>query len=213
MTITVKPATGPGGGGGGGTMATTAVAGAALPITYGTSGSVSVTLAPVTATGSVELSKGGTVLGAAAVVDGSATVALAATSLPVGEHVLALRYGGDASHRASSAAVTVTVVAPTTRRSTSRTVAKVDPRKLSYRENFRIVAVVRSIMDGSPTPTGKVKVRIDGRRIDVGRLHDGRYVLKVKRDLNRGRHMLSVTYTGDSTTWWSRDRQWFWVGR
>ena len=205
VTITVKPA-------GGGT-ATTAVSGAALPVTYGQSGSVSAVVSPESATGTVELRKGATLLAAADLLDGRATLALAARSLPVGEHVLDLRYGGDARHRASSATVTVTVLEKPVTKSTSRTVAKVAPRRLDRREDFQVTTRVTSILAGSPTPTGTVKIRIDGRLIKVGRLTGGRHVLRVRKNLNVGRHMLSVTYSGDSQTWWSRDRQWFYVKR
>ena len=205
VTITVTPA-------GGGSMSATELAGVALPITYGQTGSVMVTIAPRTATGSVELSKGTTRLATATIADGRATLPLAAKSLPVGEHVLTLRYGGDATHRASTSSVTVTVVeAPDA--TASRTVVKTRPGKPSFKDDFRVVVRVRSVLADGQTPTGRVKIRIDGRRIDAGRLEDGRYVLKVTRNLNRGTHMLSVIYTGDESNRWSRDRQKFWVVR
>ncbi|HXH79950.1 LamG-like jellyroll fold domain-containing protein [Nocardioides sp.] len=205
VTITVKPA--------GGETATTAVSGAALPITHGQSGSVSAVVSPDSATGTVELRKGGTLVAAADVVDGKATLFLGAKSLSVGEHVLDLRYGGDALHKASSATVTVTVLARPVKKSTSRTVAKAVPRRLDLREDFKVATRVTSLLADSPTPTGTVRIRIDGKLLEVGRLTGGRHVLKVTRNLRPGRHLLLVTYSGDSRTWWSRYRQWFYVKR
>ena len=58
VTITVKPASAGGGDGGGDGPVVSAVAGVALPITYGQTGSVSVTVSPETAAGTVELRRG-----------------------------------------------------------------------------------------------------------------------------------------------------------
>ncbi|HXH79948.1 Ig-like domain-containing protein, partial [Nocardioides sp.] len=185
----------------------TVVAGAAAPITYGQAGSVSVTVSPSAASGTVELSRSGTVLANAAVSQGRATLVLPARALPVGDHVLTLRYGGDARHRASSSTVTVSVAPAPAAMKASRTVVKVRPGRLEHREDFRVVVQVTSIAEDAPTPTGSVTIRIDGRRIDVGRLEDGRYVLRVTRNLNVGRHMVAATYSGDSVTMWNRDRQ------
>lgn len=211
VSITVKPATG----GGDATRAPTEIAGVALPVTFGETGSVSVAVSPAAATGTVELSRGSTVLARATLGGGRATLVLAAEVLPPGTYDLGLRYGGDASHQVSSSSVAVTVVprAPVVMKSTSETFARVKAKKPSFGENFKIIAAVRALADQSPVPTGKVKIRLDGRLIDVGVLTRGRYVLKVVRNLKIGMHTISVTYKGDSSTSSSRDRHRFRVAR
>lgn len=165
------------------------------------------------ATGTVELSRAGTVLARATVAQGRATLALPARVLPPGTYDLALRYGGDATHAASSSTLTVTVVAVPVTKSSSKTVAKLKPTKASFGEDFKVIAKVRATMAQSGTPTGKVKVRIDGRLAAKGRLTDGRYVMNLKRNLEVGKHMLLVTYLGDSATTRSKDRVKFRVVR
>jgi hypothetical protein len=89
--------------------------GVALPIAYGTAGTVSVAVSPDTATGTVTLRDGSTPLAEATIADGRGTLVLPAGSIAPGTHDLVLRYGGDAEHRASSSEVRVVVkkVVPT----------------------------------------------------------------------------------------------------
>jgi len=209
VSITVKPAAGDGAGqpdddG----LTATALAGAALPVTYGASGALSVTVSPETASGLVEVRRGGDVLATGTVAGGRASVVLPQRSLPVGQHALTLHYGGDATHRASTGQVTVLVEASPATQVASRTLVKVRPKRLSWKQDFRVVVQVSTVLGKAAPPTGTVKVRIDGRRVTVGRLDDqGRYVVKIRRNLNVGRHMVAVTYGGDASTEWSRDRQ------
>ena len=67
---------------------------------YGQAGAVDVVVTPSTATGTVTVRDGVTVLGSATLVGGAATVTIPAGSLGVGEHELTLVYAGDAGdHR------------------------------------------------------------------------------------------------------------------
>ena len=217
VTLTVKPATSGGGGGGGGSdtpdKATTAVSGVTPAITYGRSGSVAVAVSPAAASGTVRLSREGTALATGTLVGGRATLALPAKVLPPGVYDLALRYGGDGAHEASSATVRVTVLATVPRRAGSQTVVRARPEKLAFGEDLRLVTTIRSSLVGGATPTGEVRIRIDGRLVAVGALVDGRHVLRVRRNLGVGSHMVSVTYQGDAGTRRSRDRQRIWVVR
>ena len=44
------------------------------------------------------------------------------------------------------------------------------------------------------TPTGRVVVRIDGKKVGAKRLDDGRVVLKVTKNLKVGKHKLVARY-------------------
>ncbi|WP_165356762.1 ExeM/NucH family extracellular endonuclease, partial [Nocardioides zhouii] len=88
--------------------ATSAVSGTAADITWGDAGSVSVTVDPSEATGTVELYDGATKLGDTTVTQGSITIA--AKALAVGTHSLTLKYLGDGNHAADEGTVSVTVV-------------------------------------------------------------------------------------------------------
>ncbi len=165
--------------------ATTAVAGVALPTTYGKPGTVSVAVAPAEATGTVELVRGTTVLATATVADGRATVLLPAKALPPGTHDLTLRYGGDAAHKASSSTVEVVVtkVVPTM----VLTVTKETGTKA------RIV-VQLTAPDGVPV-AGEVRVRVENEATLVETLSDGRAVF-VWPKLRGGRLAFTATYLG-----------------
>ena len=80
--------------------------------------------------------------------------------------------------------------------SESDTVVKVKPGKRSYTENFRVVVRVKA--EGT-TPTGKVVLRIDGKRMGISRLKDGKVVFKIKRDYKSGKHIALAKYKGSDT--------------
>ena len=44
--------------------------------------------------------------------------------------------------------------------------------------------------------TGKVRIKVDGKKIGTVKLKDGRAVLKVKRMLARGKHKVVAVYLG-----------------
>ena len=92
----------------------TTVTGAADPITYGTDGTVTVTVTPSTATGTVELRDGQTLLGTGDLADGTATITVEGTALAVGSHDLTLSYLGATGFDPSTGTVTVTVVKAST---------------------------------------------------------------------------------------------------
>ena len=92
----------------------------------------------------------------------------------------------------------------------SDTAAKVKPRKPAFRENFKVV--VKVVATGT-TPTGRVVVRIDGKKVGAKALSGGRIVLKVTKDLAVGKHTLVARYRGSDTVGRSRDRLTFRVVR
>ncbi|WP_460662355.1 Ig-like domain-containing protein [Kribbella swartbergensis] len=175
VTITVK-----------GGLATTAVAGVALPTTYGTSGTVSVAVSPAEATGTVKLLQGTTVLATAVVADGRGTLVLPAKALLPGTYDLTLRYGGDAAHQPSSSTVEVVVakVVPT---------MEVTATKLP---GNRAQITVQLSAAGDVPVTGEVRVRIEGGATLVGTVSDGRAVFEWPKIPKSGQLMLAVDYLG-----------------
>ena len=90
-------------------IADTTVTGSASRVQYGKPGSVTVAVAPSSATGDVTVSLGAEVLGSTTLVSGAGTVALPRRSLPVGTHTLTFTYSGDALHAPSTGSVDVIV--------------------------------------------------------------------------------------------------------
>jgi Zn-dependent metalloprotease len=93
---------------------------------------------------------------------------------------------------------------PAAEKAHSETTLKIKPKKPAFKQDFKAIVKVKSL--GGKTPTGKVKFRLDGKKLDFKNLKDGRLVLKVKKNIKVGKHMLVATYKGDTNTWWSRDR-------
>ena len=176
-TVTITVADGP---------ATSAVAGVALPTTYGKAGTISVAVTPAEATGTVEVLRGVTSLATATVADGRATLVLAATSLLPGTYDLTLRYGGDAGHRPSSSTVRVVV---------EKVTPSLEVTATKQSGNQARITVQLSAPDGVPV-TGEVRVRIEGGATLVGTLVDGRAVFTWPKIPKGGQLSLSVAYPG-----------------
>ena len=119
-------------------------------------------------------------LGSATLAGGKASVALPA-DLPVGANKLTATYSGSDSLATSTAAFTATVVGKGVTDST--TTAKVKPAKPRFKRDFK---VDREGRGRGTTPTGRVVVRIDGKKVGAKRLDDGRVVLKVTKNLKVG---------------------------
>ena len=173
VTITVK------------SPAVTAVAGVALPITYGTAGTVSVAVSPDTATGSVVLFDGETELARATIADGRGTLVLPAASLRPGVYDLTLRYGGDADHRSSSSKVRVVVekVMPT---------MEITAKKGS---NKKAVIDVSLTAPYDVRVTGQVRVAIQGGQTLLGTLENGK--VRFETPQPKGKDLtLTATYLG-----------------
>ena len=81
-------------------------------MTFGSNWSAQVTVAPSSATGTVEIRNGATLLGSGTLSSGVASVAISGTALPVGTHTLTMSYSGDGTHSRRVNTCTVTVQAP-----------------------------------------------------------------------------------------------------
>lgn len=90
----------------------TAVSAPDVSMIYGEPADIAVAVDPSAATGTVSLFDGATLIATVPVDNGSASISLAAGSLPVGVHELALTYSGDLAYSGSQGTVTVTVVIP-----------------------------------------------------------------------------------------------------
>ncbi len=160
-------------------------------VVYGRAGAVSVKVGPASATGSVTLTNGATVIGTASLEAGAATIALPARSLPVGTTTLTLGYAGDAAHTVSTGSVSVKVV-----KATPKLEVTVRPKKIEAgATRARIIVEVHA---RGFTPTGRVTVRIAGTTYTV-RLEDGTGVVRVRFTKPRT-YVAQVTYLGDATT-------------
>ncbi|MFZ2510002.1 MAG: 5'-nucleotidase C-terminal domain-containing protein [Gordonia sp. (in: high G+C Gram-positive bacteria)] len=176
-----------------GERAATSVSATAAPITYGQAGSVEVSVAPADATGAVELVSAGQTVATADLVDGSASFALDALSLPVGSHPYTVTYSGDRTHQPSSAPVTVTVVkaAPTVSVAAS-------PSVVLFGRGTSTLTI--SVAADGFTPTGTVAVWVNGRWIRNVTLTNGTATTVVGPFRQLGTQTVRVRYRGDAQT-------------
>ncbi|CUR61263.1 conserved exported hypothetical protein [metagenome] len=168
--------------------ASSTVSGTAADVTWGQAGSVSVTVDPSSATGTVELHDGATKLGEATLTSGAATIAIPAGTLAPGSHSLTLTYLGDARHAASEGAVSVTVVKASTTVSGTNTT-------IQWAKGGSVQVTV------SPAAaTGTVELWDGTRRLGSATLADGSARITIaSKALDVGRHTLTVTYLGSAT--------------
>ncbi|GAA1922128.1 Ig-like domain repeat protein [Nocardioides hwasunensis] len=138
-------------------------------------------------------------LGSVELTKGSGTVKLPA-NLPAGSHTLTATYAGDANNATSSVTFSVTVNAapgtptqPGAEAAASKTRVKVQPGKPRFKKSFKVVVDVKATGADS---TGKVVLRIDGKKVATKRLDDGRVVFTVNKRLKVGKHQLTVAYQG-----------------
>jgi 2',3'-cyclic-nucleotide 2'-phosphodiesterase (5'-nucleotidase family) len=165
----------------------TTVSGTADPIVYGTDGAVAVTMTPSTATGTVQLLDGTTVLGTGTLTAGKVSITVDGTALDVGSHTLTLKYLGDTGFDPSAGSVAVTVVqAPTKVTSTSSPIV--------YGQAGAIAVTVTS---SGGTPTGKVDLLDGDTVVGTGTLADGTASISVSgTSLTVGSHDLTLKYLG-----------------
>jgi hypothetical protein len=186
VTITVTEAEAP---------AATEIAWWAPSFTYGERGVVSVRVAPSTATGEVELSKGSRTLAVRTLTEaGKARILLPAKSLRPGRHRLTARYTGDASHAASSTTVRVLVskVVPSMR------VRAPEQVQRGKRATIRVVMSA----DNRVPVTGFVKVATNAGRAIFRKLQNGKVAVQLPKADGRaartGRLRVKVIYLGSA---------------
>ncbi len=165
----------------------------ASKVTYGKPTTVTVKVAPSTATGKVELKRGATVLGSAEVTAGTAKVTVSARKLLPGSHNLTVSYSGDEATKASTATLKLTVAKATSKVS-AVTLSTYKPKA----KKTKLVVSVRVKSDTGVPATGKVLVKI-GKRTYSANLVNGVAKVKVAKQSTKGKKTLKISYAGSST--------------
>lgn len=168
-------------------LASTATTAAAVSGTYGQASEVVAQVSGSAPTGTVTVSEGATVLGAATVSGGTARVSVPGTALGAGTHALTVSYGGDAGHAASATTTTATIA-----RARSSVSASVVPKRPQAGTRPTVKVAVRG---AGVTPSGRVVVRRAGKAIATGTLKAGQVRLRLPR-LAAGKVRLTVRYAG-----------------
>jgi len=154
---------------------------------------VSGTTAP---TGSVTFTDGGTTLGSATLVNGSASITVKATSLSAGSNVLNANYAPTGSFASSSASVTVTVTVPLITTSTTLTVS---PASITTSGSTQLTATVKAA-SGSTAPSGAVTFMAGTTNLGTANLTSGSASLSVNASaLSVGTNAVTAVYAANST--------------
>jgi hypothetical protein len=146
----------------------TTVTAAKTTMTYGEGGSVAVTVTPGTASGTVQLLDGDTLVGEATVTDGQAEVVVDGTALEPDAYLLDLVFIGGAGFADSlgTAAVKVNQATPTV-------TVTADSTRLRVKKGSAMLSI--DVTASGFTPTGPVAIYVDGSLVgseDLGRRRD-----------------------------------------
>ncbi|MFY0409208.1 5'-nucleotidase C-terminal domain-containing protein [Solicola sp. PLA-1-18] len=175
--------------------ATPTVTATGSSIAYGGTPTVRVTVSSTpTATGRVQVSRKGTVIGSGTLINGRAIIALRRSVLKPGTSPVSVTYLGDADVAARSTKTTIRV---------AKSGALVDARVTTSpvvvgRSRARVVAVVDTRT--GVAARGTVRVRLGGKTVGTAKVgRNGKAVIRLKAFTSPGRKTLSVKYLGSST--------------
>ena len=170
--------------------ATTTVTGTAADVTYGTDGTLTVTVTPSTATGEVTVSDGGTVLGTVTLAGGTGELTLPGTALEPGTRTLTLQYGGDAENSPANGTATVVVL-----KASATVDATAAPTTVKVKKETTTITV--SVGATGFTPTGSVSAFVNGKIVDTAELVGGTATLVAGPFATVGSQDVEVRYAGD----------------
>jgi hypothetical protein len=139
-----------------------------------------------TPTGTVTVTEGTTTLGTATLSAGAASIALPAT-LAAGQHTLGVRYSGDARHAGQLIGLIATVNWATS------TTSATAPARVKRKQDFDVDV---SVAAPGGKPTGTVQIFDGSRSLGTGTLVNGAVKITVTKDLKKGKHTLTVKYSG-----------------
>lgn len=146
---------------------------------------------PPTPTGNVVMTEGSDVIGRATLVQGSASISIAA--LPPGSHALTVSYEGDSNYRAGASGTATQTV--TSARTYVVVRSSTDGAGVAYGQNFTISWTTTSDIAG--TPTGRFNVYVDGAlKFSKGTETSATIY---GEDLTPGTHSFRVDYVGSAT--------------
>lgn len=159
-------------------------------VAFGQDTVVKATVTPATATGSVEVREGDTLLGTGTLADGTVTVTIKAGTLAPGSHDLTVRYLGDDATAPSSTTVTTKV-------GTQASVVTVTPPANNpVVRGSRTPLKVEVTAGGEPVADGIVAAFVDGTEVDRATLRSGKATLLVGPFATAGREQVQVRYLG-----------------
>jgi uncharacterized protein (TIGR03437 family) len=173
------------------TATTVTVAASSTSPTYGNTVTLTATVSPEAATGTVTFYDGTTSLGTGIVSSGSAT--LTTSSLAVGTHTILASYGGSSIYAACTSNTIPVVVASASSKTFTTTTLTVSPAT-----PYTGTTVVLTAAVSSTAATGTVTFYKGSTSLGTGTLASGTATLTTSFS-TAGAYALTATYGGDST--------------
>ncbi len=164
-----------------------ALASSLSPSAFGQSVTFSASVTPGTVTGTIQFLDGSTVLGAAAVSGGAATLSL--SSLSVGPHSITAVYSGDANDATSTSAV----LSQTVNKLVSNMALTSSANPSTYGQSGGFTAAVSPV-----TATGTVQF-LDGSTVLGAVTISGGVATLSFSTLSAGAHSITAVYSGDTS--------------
>jgi sugar lactone lactonase YvrE len=165
---------------------TTSLTSSPNPSTFGGPVTLTATVAPSSATGSVQFFNGGTLLGSANLSSGQAQ--FTTTALPAGTDSLTASYAGDANNAASVSSARLQTV----NKVNSSTTLTASPSSSNVGQTVTFTATVTPA-----AATGTVKFMNGGSQMGTATLSNGTAVFSTS-SLTSGSHSIKAVYQGDS---------------
>ncbi|HVV35819.1 MAG TPA: Ig-like domain-containing protein [Acidimicrobiales bacterium] len=160
------------------------------PSVFGQPVTITGTVSPSTAPGSVLFSDGASSLGSGTLSSGTASVTTSALS--VGSHTLNGHYAGDDNYESSDASPITQVV----NKADTTTVLTGPAHAVDFGGNAKLTVAVGAVAPGAGTPSGTVTLREGPAVLGTSSLHSGAGAFTVA-NLLPGSHSMIATYSGD----------------
>ncbi len=168
------------------TVSSVTLASSVNPSTYGQSATLSATVSPTSATGTIQFLDGSTSLGTATVASGSATLSL--TTLAVGTHSITSVYSGDANDATSTSAI----VSQTVNKVASGVALTTSPNPSTSGQSVTLSATV-----APTTATGTIQFLDGSASLGTVTITGGAAALSLTT-LSVGTHSITAVYSGDA---------------
>ncbi len=173
---------------------TTQLTSSPQPTKFGQATTLTATVSPNTATGTITFYDGATSIGTGtlALVSGTPTAMMSTSSLAVGSHSLSAAYGGDANHESSTSSTFTHVV----QKADTATTLSPASTSVDFGSSVPLTVNVGAVAPGAGTPTGTVQL-LEGGALVASTTLGGASASFTVPDLLPGTHTLVATYGGD----------------
>lgn len=179
------------------TQTTISISSTANPSVFGQAVNFTATVSPATSspltpTGNVTFSDGGTALGT--VASSSGTAIFSSSALAVGAHAITASYAGDNNFAASTSSGVNQVVS----QAATSTALAASPNPANVGQSVTFTVTVTPFAPGAGTPTGTVNFLDGGSTLGMNAVNNAGNATFTTSSLGAGSHGITANYSGDA---------------